>query len=67
MTTALIIIGLCIPFMLLTAWAVVDGALRDFGSTGKKVLWIGVASIPFIGFLIYFICGRRMGRKPSNL
>jgi uncharacterized membrane protein YhaH (DUF805 family) len=64
MMAALIIIGLCIPFMLLTAWAVVDGALRDFGSTGKKVLWIVIASIPFVGFLIYFIFGCRKGRKP---
>ena len=63
MREILIIIGLCIPFMLLTAWAVVDSALKDFGTPGKKALWIIAASIPFIGFLIYFIFGRRMGRK----
>ena len=59
-----IIIGICIPFILLTAWAVVDSALKDFGTLGKKVLWIVVASIPFVGFLIYFIFGRRKGKKP---
>ena len=66
MREILLIIGICIPFVLLTAWAVVDAALRDFGSTGKKALWIILASIPFIGVLVYFIFGRRMGRKPSN-
>jgi uncharacterized membrane protein YhaH (DUF805 family) len=61
-----ILTGIFILFVLLTAWGVVDAALRDFGSTGKKALWIIVASIPFIGFLIYFAFGRRLGRKPLN-
>ena len=65
MREILILAGICILFVLLTAWAVVDAALRDFGSTGKKALWIIVASIPFIGFLIYFIFGRRLGKKSS--
>ncbi len=64
MREIIIIIAICIPFMLLTAWAVVDAALRSFGSAGKRALWIVVASIPFVGFLIYFIFGRRKGKKP---
>jgi hypothetical protein len=59
----LIFLGLCIPFFMLTVWAVVDVAQRDFGSPGKKALWWIVASIPFLGFLPYFIFGRRGGKK----
>jgi hypothetical protein len=59
----LIFLGLCVPFFLLTVWAVVDVAQRDFGSPAKKALWWIVASIPFLGFLPYFIIGRRMGKK----
>jgi len=58
-----IFLGLCVPFFLLTIWAVVDVAQRDFGSPGKKFLWWIVASIPFIGFLPYFVLGMRKGKK----
>ena len=63
MRTILIIIGIFIAFILMTALAVVDAALKDFGTVGKKALWIIIASVPFIGFLIYFFFGSRMGRK----
>ena len=33
---------------------------------GKKVVWGIVASIPFIGGIIYFIFGFRKGRKPET-
>jgi len=66
MSEILIFSGIFVALVLLTAWAVVDAALRDFRTVGKKALWIIVASIPFIGFCIYFIFGRRLGRKPST-
>lgn len=58
-----IFLALCVPFFLLTIWAVVDVAQRDFGSPGKKFLWWIVASIPFLGFLPYFVFGMRKGKK----
>ena len=65
MKTALIIIAAHIPIMLLTLWAIVDAAKREFETTGKKVLWLFVAAIPYVGFLIYFIFGCRKGKKPA--
>ena len=61
-----IFLGLCIPFFLLTVWAVVDASQRDFGSNSKKVVWWIVASIPFIGFIPYFLVGIRQGKKPEK-
>ena len=61
-----IFLGLCIPFFLLTIWAVVDVAQRDFGSNQTKVLWWMIASIPFIGFIPYFLVGIRQGKKTTN-
>ncbi|MFZ7127884.1 MAG: PLDc N-terminal domain-containing protein [Desulfobacterales bacterium] len=57
---------LCIPFFLLTVWALVDVLMKDFGSTGKKALWAVVAGVPFIGALIYLALGFRRGRKPGR-
>jgi hypothetical protein len=61
-----IFLGLCVPFFLLTIWAVVDVAQRDFGSNQKKVLWWIVSSIPFVGFIPYFLVGIRQGKKPGK-
>ena len=58
-----IFLGLCVPFLLLTVVAVVSVAQRDFGSSGKKALWWIIASIPFIGFIPYFLIGIRQGKK----
>lgn len=58
-----IFLGLCVPFFLLTIWAVVDVAQRDFESNQKKVLWWVIASIPFVGFIPYFLVGIRQGKK----
>jgi len=63
--TTLTVLILTVPFLLLTIWALVDVAQKNFGSMGKKVLWGIVASIPFIGGIIYFIFGFRKGRKPE--
>jgi uncharacterized membrane protein YhaH (DUF805 family) len=61
--TTAIFLGLCIPFFLATIWAIVDVAQKEFGTTGKKALWWLIASIPFIGFLVYLIFGFRKGKK----
>ncbi len=58
-----IFVGLCVPFFLGTIWAVVDAAQRDFGSMGKKAMWLIIASVPFIGFIIYLLIGFRRGKK----
>ena len=57
-----IILALCVPFFLLTIWAVIDVARRDFGTPGKKIMWWIVASVPFVGFLPYFVFGMRKGK-----
>ena len=61
--TIAIFVGLCVPFFLGTIWAVVDVAQKDFGTMGKKALWWIIASVPFIGFIIYLIFGFRKGSK----
>jgi hypothetical protein len=60
-----IFLGLCIPFLLGTVWAVVDAAQKDFGSMGQKVLWLMIAAIPFVGFIFYLILGFRKGKMPE--
>ena len=61
--TIAIFVALCVPFFLGTIWAVVDVAQKDFGTMGKKALWWIIASVPFIGFIIYLIVGFRKGNK----
>ena len=58
-----IVIGICTPFVLLTFWAILDAAQRDFGAMEKKVAWIFVSAVPFIGFIIYLIFGLKRGKK----
>ena len=57
--TIKIVLGISVPFLLATLWAVIDAAQKEFGSLRKKVLWMIVAAIPFIGFIIYLIFGFR--------
>lgn len=65
MQTTLVILILTVPFFVLTIWAIVDAAQKNFGSLGKKVMWAVIASVPFIGAIIYFIFGFRKGKKPG--
>lgn len=62
-----IFIGLCVPFFLATVWAIVDVAQKDFGTVGKKALWWIVASVPFIGFMVYLVFGFRKGKKIETI
>jgi hypothetical protein len=62
----LIFLGICVPFFLLTVWAIVDVAQREFANSRQKALWWVVASVPFIGFIPYFLIGIRQGRKTTG-
>ena len=64
--TAITFIVACVPFLLLTVWAIVDVLMKDFGTTGRKALWALVASVPFIGAVVYLLVGFRQGRKPEH-
>ncbi|MBU4344765.1 MAG: PLDc N-terminal domain-containing protein [Proteobacteria bacterium] len=64
--TITVFLALCILFFLMTVWAIVDVAQKDFGTIGKKALWGVIASIPFVGFIIYIIFGFRKGKKSKT-
>ncbi len=59
----LVFLAACVPFFIGTIWAVTDVAQRDFGTLRNKALWWVVASIPFVGFIIYLLTGFRKGRR----
>jgi len=65
--TIKMVLGLSVPFLLATLWAVIDAAQKEFGSLRKKVLWMMVAAIPFFGFIIYLIFGFRKGKKLGEM
>ena len=67
MKTVIIMLALSVPFFIMTVWAVVDAAVKDFGTPGKKALWLIVAATPYIGFVFYFAIGFRKGKKPVDL
>lgn len=67
MRTVVIVLALSVPFFIMTVWAVVDAALKDFGTPVKKGLWLIVAAIPYIGCVFYFSIGFRKGKKPVDL
>ena len=58
-----IFLGFCVPFFLFTIWAVVHAAQKDFNTTGQKVFWVLIASVPFLGFIIYFLFGEKSQSK----
>lgn len=59
--TIKIVLILTIPFFVGTIWAVVNAVQKEFATMGQKALWVIVAGIPFIGFIIYFLLGARKG------
>lgn len=63
MKTVFIMVALSVPFFIMTVWAVVDAALKGFGTPVKKALWLIVAAIPYLGFVFYFAIGFRKGNK----
>ncbi len=61
-----VVVGIATPFILLTIWAVLNAAQKEFGSLGKKATWMLVAAVPFFGFIIYLLFGFRKGKKPGE-
>ena len=59
----LIFLAACVPFFIGTVWAVLDVAQKNFGATRSKALWWLVASVPFVGFIVYLLFGMRKGKK----
>ncbi len=53
-------------FFLLTCWAIVDIARKDFGGIEKKAAWAFVSMVPFVGPVLYLAVGFRKGRKPCG-
>lgn len=66
MTASQLIIGGAI-FWLLTCWAIIDIARKDFGGIEIKAAWTLAALIPFIGPILYIALGRRKGTPKSKL
>lgn len=67
MKTVIIVLALSVPFFIMTVWAVVDAALKDFGTPVKKALWLVVAATPYLGCVFYFAIGFRKGKKSVDL
>jgi len=65
MNDVIIILGTGIACFILTCFAILDVARKDFESIQIKALWGFIAFIPFIGFIIYFLFGFRKG-KPAT-
>ncbi len=57
----LTVLGIAALSLALTMLALVDIIKKDFPSAKAKFLWHFVALIPVVGWLIYFIFGRRQG------
>jgi uncharacterized membrane protein YhaH (DUF805 family) len=64
-TQLIILSGLV--FWLLTCWAVIDIARKDFGGIEKKAAWGFAALVPFIGPIVYFIFGFKRGVPKSQV
>ncbi len=64
-STHLIVIG-GLVFWLLTCWAVIDIARKDFGAIEKKAAWGFAALVPFIGPIVYIIFGFKRGALKSK-
>ena len=64
--TIKVVLGLAAPFLLATLWAIIHAAQKEFDSFREKVLWMMIAAIPFIGFIIYLIFGFRKGTKKGE-
>jgi hypothetical protein len=57
------VLVIAVPFLLATLWAIIHASQKEFGSLREKVLWMMIAAIPFIGFIIYLIFGFRKGKN----
>jgi type VI protein secretion system component VasK len=62
-TTVMLVLAIAGASYLLTCWALVDVAVKDFGALEKKAVWGIIAFLPFIGWLIYLLWGRKKGKR----
>jgi uncharacterized membrane protein YhaH (DUF805 family) len=60
------IMGTGLLFFLLTCWALLDIASKNFGGIEKKAAWGFISLIPFIGPIIYFSLGFKRGKKTKT-
>ena len=65
LNTVTTVLWVTVPFFAGTVWAIVDVGRKDFGSVGKKALWVIISAVPFVGFIVYLIFGLRKGKKPA--
>jgi bacteriorhodopsin len=63
MSSTLMIILSGLLFWFLTCVAVIDIARKDFGGIEKKAAWGFASLVPFIGPIVYFTIGRKMGKR----
>jgi len=61
-----VVIGIGILFFILTCWALIDIARKDFGGIERKALWGFITLIPFIGPMVYLAVGFRKGKAPAS-
>jgi uncharacterized membrane protein YhaH (DUF805 family) len=67
MNTVTVIVSIGLLFYILTCWAVIDIAYKDFSSLPVKAAWGFTALIPFIGVVIYLIFGYRKGTRREKI
>lgn len=67
MDTTTFVVGAGILFFLVTCWAIMDVAQKDFGSMEKKILWGFIAWLPFVGFILYIAFGYKKGKKGGKI
>ncbi len=60
------IIGTGLFFFLLTCWALLDIARKNFGGIEKKAMWGFICLVPFIGPIVYFSLGYKRGEKSGS-
>ncbi len=62
----MMIIGAAAASYLLTCWALIDVSVKDFGTLEKKAVWSLISFIPFVGWIIYLLWGRKKGKRHSD-
>lgn len=50
-------------FWALTMIALLDVILKDFGTFQKKAVWFLIATVPFVGWLVYLLFGFKKGTR----
>ena len=59
MDTFIFVVSVGLVFFLMTCWAIIDVAQKDFGSPEKKIVWGIIAWLPFFGY--------KKGKRPLKV